>query len=396
MAFKKKAAEYIKDNWRTVLFKSLRLLGLIIFSQILVLLLTSTGVFSEYLSGLNINIPTLQNTFNYALLVIAYVPILLVYKIRYQMGWNIKWWMYAFIAFADVEGNYLVVLAYRYTTITSIMLLNCFTIPCVMVLSRIFLKRRYNWTHVVGAIICLIGLATLIINDVLNPSKLDVNQLIGDVCCLIGAVLYAISNVSQEFVIKRQEQSSSGAVVGSDPETSEFVDDVEVEAGMALDEAQPKFSWFVEFYHIVEYLSMIGLFGGVINTIQLFALEFTQIREVKWGAGVAGYLIGFGVCLFLFYSLVPFLIHSSSATFMNLSFLSSGAWALLASIFIFKKEVGYLFYIAFAVILVGLITYNVIDEEEYTKKVTQQEVQKREEQISVDESSIPINERVVE
>mmetsp|Transcript_15455 Transcript_15455/g.24713 ORF Transcript_15455/g.24713 Transcript_15455/m.24713 type:complete len:88 (+) Transcript_15455:133-396(+) len=32
-------------------------------------------------------------------------------------------------ALADVEGNFLLVLAYQYTTITSVQLLDCFTIP---------------------------------------------------------------------------------------------------------------------------------------------------------------------------------------------------------------------------------------------------------------------------
>ena len=42
----------------------------------------------------------------------------------------------------DVEANACVVLAYSYTTLTSVMLLDCFTIPCVMVLSRVALKAR--------------------------------------------------------------------------------------------------------------------------------------------------------------------------------------------------------------------------------------------------------------
>eukprot|EP01032_Pedospumella_encystans_P033469 gene33469-37825_t len=44
---------------------------------------------------------------------------------------NILWW-YVFAAILDVEANYLVLLAYNYTTITSVMLLDCFTIPVAM------------------------------------------------------------------------------------------------------------------------------------------------------------------------------------------------------------------------------------------------------------------------
>jgi hypothetical protein len=51
-------------------------------------------------------------------------------------------WKYALLAVADVEANYFVVKAYSYTSITSVMLLDCFTIPCVMVLSYFFLKAK--------------------------------------------------------------------------------------------------------------------------------------------------------------------------------------------------------------------------------------------------------------
>lgn len=52
------------------------------------------------------------------------------------------WWRYALLALVDVEANYLVVTAYQYTTITSVMLLDCFTIPSSMVLSHFFLQAK--------------------------------------------------------------------------------------------------------------------------------------------------------------------------------------------------------------------------------------------------------------
>ena len=55
-------------------------------------------------------------------------------------------WKYACLAVADVEGNYFAVKAYQYTSITSVMLLDCFTIPCVMVLSKIFLHAKVTDT----------------------------------------------------------------------------------------------------------------------------------------------------------------------------------------------------------------------------------------------------------
>jgi hypothetical protein len=55
---------------------------------------------------------------------------------------QIPWWQYALLAVADVEGNFLVVSAYKYTSISSAMLLDCFTIPVVMLLSSIVLHAK--------------------------------------------------------------------------------------------------------------------------------------------------------------------------------------------------------------------------------------------------------------
>ena len=48
---------------------------------------------------------------------------------------------------ADVEANFLIVKAYEYTTITSVTLLDCFTVPCVVVLSAAALGKSITSTR---------------------------------------------------------------------------------------------------------------------------------------------------------------------------------------------------------------------------------------------------------
>ena len=53
---------------------------------------------------------------------------------------------YLVLAVLDVEGNYLVTLAYQYTSVTSVTLLDSATIPFVMVLSAIVFRwGRREW-----------------------------------------------------------------------------------------------------------------------------------------------------------------------------------------------------------------------------------------------------------
>jgi solute carrier family 35 protein F1/2 len=80
------------------------------------------------------------------------------------------WWRYALLAIVDVEANVVAVWAYRYTSITSAMLLDCATIPFVMLLSCVILGAHYTWQHFAGALLCFSGVATIVLSDVLDGS----------------------------------------------------------------------------------------------------------------------------------------------------------------------------------------------------------------------------------
>jgi solute carrier family 35 protein F1/2 len=95
------------------------------------------------------------------------------------------------------------------------MLLDCFTIPFVMGFSYFFLKRKYHRNHLVGVVICLAGLMLLIFSDFLQDSEankgtqflsmhshLQGHNVKGDFFCIIAALLYSISNVSQEYYLQ--------------------------------------------------------------------------------------------------------------------------------------------------------------------------------------------------
>eukprot|EP00033_Pygsuia_biforma_P000341 GCRY01000414.1.p1 GENE.GCRY01000414.1~~GCRY01000414.1.p1 ORF type:complete len:305 (+),score=75.75 GCRY01000414.1:1302-2216(+) len=229
-------------------------------------------------------------------------------------------WGYILLTLADVEANYLVVKAYKYTSITNVMLLDCFTLPCVMVLSFVFLRMRYRYFHFAGVMLCMVGLTLLIYSDLsrMEQEGEDTNQgdlpWFGDLLCLSGAFLYAVSNVGQEFVV-----------------TSE----------------SPQ-----------EFLSFLGVYGVLVNGTQMLLLERDGIAEVQWSLEIVGYFLGFSLCLFTMYSLAPYLLIKSSATFMNLSLLTSDAYGLLVGVFLFNYKPSLLYAVAFALIITGIVIFN--------------------------------------
>ncbi|KAF8365257.1 hypothetical protein PRIPAC_83086, partial [Pristionchus pacificus] len=290
----------------------------IILGQILSLCLVGTGVSSQYLSMEGINAPAAQSFCNYFLLCFVYGTSLsckggdegLISVIR-RRGWK-----YFLLALVDVEANFMIVYAYQYTNLTSVQLLDCSTIPLVLLLSWLFLSVRYLISHVIGVCICLIGIACVIWADILDGKGTQggANKVLGDALVLGGAFLYAVSNVTEEFLVKS--------------------------------------------YSRVEYLGMVGVFGTLISGIQLALLEHQQLASIRWTGTVLGSFALFAISMFLFYSLVSVMLQKSSALMFNLVTLSADFYSLLCSIFLFQESFHPLYFVSFSLVIVGSLVYS--------------------------------------
>lgn len=110
------------------------------------------------------------------------------------------------------------------------------------------------------------------------------NRALGDVLCLAATVLYAICNVTEEFLVKQ--------------------------------------------YNRMEYLGMIGLFGSLISGVQLWVLqkltfetnsnincraafEHRALATLNWNGSIVGCFVLFGISMFIFYSLVSIVLQVS-------------------------------------------------------------------------------------
>ncbi|KAB2039565.1 hypothetical protein ES319_D02G018400v1 [Gossypium barbadense] len=301
----------LKQFWTK---KTLVGLGL---GQFLSLLITSTGFSSSELAKRGINAPTSQSFLNYVLLSVVYGSVML-YR---RQALKAKWYYYVILGLVDVEANYLVVKAYQYTSITSVMLLDCWSIPSVMLLTYIFLKTKYRYRKIAGVIVCVAGLVMVVFSDVhagdrsggSNPRK-------GDLLVIAGATLYAISNVSEEFLVKNADR--------------------------------------------VELMSFLGLFGAIISAIQISIVERNELKSIHWTAGAAFPFFGFSLAMFLFYSFVPVLLKMSGSTMLNLSLLTSDMWAVVIRIFAYHEKVDWMYFLAFVAVAVGLIIYSGGDKDD--------------------------------
>nr|KAF6439052.1 solute carrier family 35 member F2 [Molossus molossus] len=275
------------------------ILKTIALGQMLSLCICGTAITSQYLAEkYKVNTPMLQSFVNYCLLFLIYT-VMLAFRSGSDNLLCIlkrKWWKYILLGLADVEANYLIVRAYQYTTLTSVQLLDCFGIPVLMALSWFILYARYRVIHFIAVAVCLLGVGTMVGADILagreDNSGSDV--LIGDILVLVGASLYAISNVCEEYIVKKLSRQ--------------------------------------------EFLGMLGLFGIIISGIQLLLVEYKDIASIHWDWKIALLFVAFALCMFCLYSFMPLVIKVTSATSVNLGILTADLYSLFFGLFLFDNK----------------------------------------------------------
>ncbi|KXN72585.1 DUF914-domain-containing protein [Conidiobolus coronatus NRRL 28638] len=299
--------------------KLYKVIGVILFGQLLSLCITGTNTTTNLLvEELQKPIPMIQSFFTYVFLALIFIPFS-IYKGGFRhFGSLIKqrWYIIIFWALMDVEGNYFVVKGFSYTNLISAMLIGSWSTPACVILSFFFLKTRYRWTHLVGIVIALGGLGLLIYSDFITDKTYEGKDVLkGDLFCLVGATFYACSNIIQEFFVHQ-----------------------------------------IEFYEVI---ALLGLFGLPIAGIQLGALESNEFSELQFTSLSITYISVFTIIMVLLYSLTPILMKLSSATFFNISLLSSDFYTLIIGLLAFKVPTHEFYYIAFTLVVIGLFIFNI-------------------------------------
>ncbi|CAG8503706.1 360_t:CDS:2 [Ambispora leptoticha] len=312
---------FYEKTWKEKLafIFSLRFILILLLGQLLSFCITSTSVSTQKLSeDYNANIPTTQNLLNYILLCVAFTGIT-IWKLGFR-GWVDVVFTRGWKCLVDVEGNYFVVKAYNYTTLLSASLLDAWSIPVVVALSLIFLKVRYHLSQYVGVLVCLAGLALLVKTDldtgrINNDTEGAPNIGKGDLFCIIGATCYGMSNVGEEYFVRK--------------------------------------------FPLWEVVGQMGFWGTIITAIQLSILERQELHDTDWNSGMVGLIIAYSIAMFVLYSFTPLLFQLSSATFFNLSLLTSDFYTLLIGLRVFNLQMARLYPVAFVTTILGCVIYYV-------------------------------------
>lgn len=211
-------------------------------------------------------------------------------------------------------------MAFQYTDVSSVMLLDCWAIPCVMLLSHRFLRLRFSARHYAGALLCVAGIAVLVLVDWLQHGVATgaPNAALGDLCVLAGATLYGVSNVAQEYLVRQRPRK--------------------------------------------EYIGMLGFYGACLSAAQCALLERSALAAVEWRGVVLLYLGIFFVGQFLQYALTPTMMRLAGATFFNLSLLTSDTFSLVLSVMLFDRKVTAPYIASALLIMAGIVVYQLAPE----------------------------------
>ncbi|GAV66094.1 DUF914 domain-containing protein [Cephalotus follicularis] len=294
---------------------NLRTFYLLLLGQVLSFVLAITSFTSSLVADLGVNAPITQTSFTYFTLFVVYGSILLYRRQKLL----VPWYWYLLLGFVDVQGNYLVNEAFQFSSLTSVTLLDCFTIPWVIVLTWIFIGTRYSLWQFFGAALCVLGLGLVLVSDAGVGGEGGSKPLLGDALVIIGTLFFAMSNVGEEFCAKRKDRT--------------------------------------------EVVGMIGAYGLLVSVVQLSILEIKSLESVTWSTDIILAIAGYTASSFLFYTITPFVLKFSGSAMFNLSMLTSDMWAVVIRIFFYQQQVDWLYYLAFATVVIGIVIYSITQKD---------------------------------
>ncbi|CBK19738.2 uncharacterized protein [Blastocystis hominis] len=283
--------------------------GNFFLGQSISLSIACTSIFTQYLANRNVYLSFTQSCGTYILLAFFLLSRCFGKK---EVGFKTAWWKYLIVSIIDATANCLIVKAYEYTTILSIMLCDAMCIPATVVISLIFLHSKFSLRHYLAVLLCLIGLAVMIIHDAKNSS--GTHRVIGDLMALSSAVLYAVSNVCQEVLVKHNDWK--------------------------------------------EFLGMLGLGGTVFSLLFIVLFERNSLIAVPWDGVSVALLAGYVVCLFAMYVITAVFMEKNDAVVFNMHLLTSDVIASVLTFFLFDDPPTLVYFIALAITIVGVVVYN--------------------------------------
>jgi len=130
-----------------------------------------------------------------------------------------NWKAYMLVGVIDYAGMVTSIGALKCTSLASYTLIFSTITPFTMLFSKCFLIRRYTYRHYMGVVVCIVGVATHVLNEecgvstnIENGEECDdvhPNKRIGNTFALLGAFFYGILDVLCEYSLESYDGGTS-------------------------------------------------------------------------------------------------------------------------------------------------------------------------------------------
>lgn len=266
---------------------------------------------------------------------------------------RIPWSIYLLCGVLDVLPNFLTLLSFQYTSLTSTTLLGSLAVPTSMIFSKLILNRVFCNQQYVGVILCVLGGALIVLSDA-NKDNNDDDRITANSAASITTTASATAT----------------STVADNPH-SYFGDLMAVGAAVfySLGETIAEFS--IKHADRYEYLGMLG-FNGMLITGFLFPIfEGQHVMDLIFHTadpiGTWSVFVLYVGAVILFYMSVAYFLVASDVTLLVLSLQTSNVWAVLFSVVAYSMAPPPLFYFSALLVVSGVIIY------QYSQKQLQHE-----------------------
>ena len=254
------------------------------------------------------------------------------------------WHTYALLSVLDVEANYLAMLSFRHTTLSSSMLLTSLSVLSTVALRTCIIRRcrsTIGGQRLLGVILCLIGGCSWLRREFLQQQRHDeglhhdndddglhVNMVYGDLLAVSAACIYGLNDVLAEYFLKQASSTD------------------------------------------VEYVGMLGFFGSLFSLCVQAPLlgEWDRVRTLlremmhhddsTKSETILLLFLSFIIMLYYFYTQAMRYLSRYDATSLNLSVQTGPLWAVAIELFsIGGCSPPLMFFVSFAMIVVGVFLY---------------------------------------
>ncbi|KAI3723992.1 hypothetical protein L2E82_35756 [Cichorium intybus] len=174
-----------------------RVLYVVLLGQLVSFAMALMSFSASFSTKLGVNAP-------FTLAFLSYLGLTLVFgSVMLHRGEKpkISWYWYVVLAFVDVHGGFLVNKAYQFSSITSVTILDCWTVVWVIILTWAFLGTKYSLWQFFAAALCISGLCLVILSDSGVGGSGGSNPVLGDVIVIAGTWFFALSNVGVEHSV---------------------------------------------------------------------------------------------------------------------------------------------------------------------------------------------------